>query len=90
VHEGDVVGAVVRTRPGVSPVFVSPGHLTDVDSAVELVLRTTGRYRLPEPIRLAHRATAELMRRTDPTLSPPRVRTYANYRRGRHAARWSR
>ena len=89
VHEGEVVGAVVRTRAGVSPVFVSPGHLTDVDSAVELVLRTTGRFRLPEPIRLAHRATTELMRGMDPRLSPPRARTYAHYRRRADAARWS-
>ena len=42
---------------GALSVFVSPGHLADVDSAVDLVLRTTGRFRLPEPIRLAHRAT---------------------------------
>lgn len=81
VHEGDVVGAVVRTRVGVSPVFVSPGHLMDVDSAVELVLRASGRFRIPEPLRLAHRATATLMRETDPRLSPPRTRRYANLRR---------
>jgi deoxyribonuclease V len=89
LHEGEWVGAVVRTRPGVKPVFVSPGHLVDVDSAVGLVLDTTGRFRLPEPIRLAHRATKELMGRMDPGLRPPRTRRYANYRRARRAARWS-
>ncbi len=89
LHQGDVVGAVVRTRRGVCPVFVSPGHLTDVDSAVDLVLRTTGRFRLPEPIRLAHRSTTALRRRMDPKRSPPRSRTYANYRRGDDTARWS-
>ncbi len=80
VHEGDVVGAVLRTRAGVSPVFVSPGHLMDVDSAVDLVLRAGGRFRIPEPLRLAHRATTALMRETDPRLSPPRPRRYANLR----------
>jgi deoxyribonuclease V len=81
--EGDVVGAVVRTRAHVSPVFVSPGHLMDVDSAVKLVLQATGRFRIPEPLRLAHHATTTLMRQKDPGLAPPRTRGYANYRRGR-------
>jgi deoxyribonuclease V len=83
VLEGDVVGAVVRTRAHVSPVFVSPGHLTDVDSAVELVLQATGRFRIPEPLRLAHHATTTLMRQKEPGLTPPRTRRYPNYRRGR-------
>jgi deoxyribonuclease V len=88
-HDGEVVGAVVRTRTGVKPVFASPGHLVDVDSAVEVVLRTTGRFRLPEPIRLAHLATKDLMRRMDPKQRPPRTRHYANYRRASDATSWS-
>jgi hypothetical protein len=75
------VGAVVRTRANVSPVFVSPGHLMDTDSAVDLVLRATGRFRIPEPVRLAHRATTMLMREKDPRLAPPRTRRYANFRK---------
>ena len=55
VFRGETIGAVVRTRVGVKPVYVSPGHLMDVDSAVSLVLECTTKYRLPEPIRLAHR-----------------------------------
>jgi len=54
------VGRVVRTRTGVSPVYVSPGHLIGVDSAVELILRTCTRYRLPEPIRAAHKLAGEV------------------------------
>jgi deoxyribonuclease V len=54
--DGEAVGAAVRTRPGTMPVFVSPGHLSDVDSAVRVVLAATGRYRTPEPLRAAHRA----------------------------------
>ena len=52
---GAVIGAVARTRTDVKPVFVSPGHLIDVPHAVEYVLGCCTRYRLPEPIRWAHR-----------------------------------
>ena len=51
---GRPVGAVVRTRTGVRPLFVSPGYRMDVPSAVRLVLSTTAGLRLPEPIRRAH------------------------------------
>ncbi|MGB9593434.1 MAG: deoxyribonuclease V [Anaerolineae bacterium] len=50
----DVIGAALRTRTGVKPVYVSPGHRADLDSAVRLVLACAPRYRLPEPTRLAH------------------------------------
>ena len=53
--DNEVVGASLRTRPGVKPVFVSPGHRADLPSALDLVLATTTHYRLPEPIRYAHR-----------------------------------
>jgi deoxyribonuclease V len=61
--EGTKVGAVLRTRNGVNPVYVSPGHLIDIESAVRLVLSTTTRYRIPEPIRLAHQMTTAMRRR---------------------------
>jgi deoxyribonuclease V len=48
------VGSVVRTRARVQPVFVSPGHRIDLESAVRWVLAACRRYRLPEPTRLAH------------------------------------
>jgi deoxyribonuclease V len=51
---GEVVGMAVRTRTGVHPVYVSPGHLMDLPTAVELVLRATGRFREPETTRHAH------------------------------------
>jgi deoxyribonuclease V len=54
VDRGETVGAVVRTKDRVQPVYVSPGHLADIDSSVALALRCTGRYRIPEPTRLAH------------------------------------
>jgi len=58
--ENEVLGASLRTRVGVQPVFVSPGHRADLSGAIDLVLATVTRYRLPEPIRQAHRVANEL------------------------------
>ncbi len=52
---GEVVGAVVRTRPGTAPVFVSIGHRIDLAMAISVVLQCTRGYRLPETTRWAHR-----------------------------------
>ena len=54
VHKGETVGMAVRTRARVLPVFVSAGHRCTLADAVGLALRTTGRFKLPEPTRLAH------------------------------------
>lgn len=51
----EIIGAVVRTRSHVKPVFVSVGHRIALDHAIDLVLRCATRYRLPEPTRWAHR-----------------------------------
>ena len=51
---GNVVGAALRTKKNVAPVFVSPGHRMDVPSAIEIVMKTCRGYRLPEPTRQAH------------------------------------
>jgi deoxyribonuclease V len=59
LHDGEVIGTVLRTRADVRPVIVSIGHRIDLATAVRLVLRCTHRYRLPEPIRAAHRAASE-------------------------------
>lgn len=52
------IGAVLRTRSKVAPVYVSPGHLLDHDSAVRLVNPCLTRFRLPAPVRAAHAAAA--------------------------------
>jgi deoxyribonuclease V len=54
MHRGRCVGAVMRTRAGVKPVFVSPGHLIDIRSARRVVLACLKGFRLPEPVRRAH------------------------------------
>lgn len=53
--DGRIVGAVVRTRTGVRPLFVSPGHLVDIDGAIRIVLRSSVGFRIPEPLRRADR-----------------------------------
>ncbi|ACA60674.1 Deoxyribonuclease V [Candidatus Desulforudis audaxviator MP104C] len=62
VHQGRVVGTVLRTKRGVKPVFISPGHLVDPDTAVELALACCQGYRLPEPVRQAHLLSNRLRR----------------------------
>ena len=62
LDKGEVVGAALRTRAGTNPVFVSPGHLIDLASALDLVLRCAPKYRIPEPIRLAHDAAGDFER----------------------------
>ncbi len=57
-YRGEQLGAVLRTRTGVKPVYVSVGHLANLESALELVLACTPRFRLPEPIRAAHRTAS--------------------------------
>jgi len=49
------IGAVLRTRLGVRPIYISIGHRIDLKNAVELVMNCTTRYRLPETTRWADR-----------------------------------
>lgn len=53
--DGEVIGAVVRTRSGVRPVYVSVGHRVGLPTAIEYTLACAPRYRLPETTRQAHR-----------------------------------
>lgn len=52
---GETIGAVLRTRPGVKPIYVSPGHRVSLVSAVGWVMACTTRFRLPETTRWADR-----------------------------------
>lgn len=51
----EIIGAALRTRAGVKPLFVSTGHRVSLDTAIRLVLDSCPRYRLPETTRRAHR-----------------------------------
>ena len=59
---GEVVGAALRTKTNVNPIYVSPGHLIDLKSAIKLTLECDGGYRQPEPTRRAHHLVNALRR----------------------------
>ena len=61
---GEVIGAVLRTRTGVKPMYVSIGHKIDLPGAIHWVLESCRGYRLPEPTRLAHQAAGGNLKRT--------------------------
>ena len=54
IDKVDRIGSVVRTKARTNPLYISPGHLIDLASAVRLVLEACRGYRLPEPTRQAH------------------------------------
>jgi deoxyribonuclease V len=56
IDKREVVGAVLRTKAHVKPVYVSTGHMIDLESAVSWIMASCRGYRLPEPTRLAHLA----------------------------------
>lgn len=58
-HGNETVGAVLRTRPGVKPLYISTGHRIGLASAVAWVMACLTRYRLPETTRWAHRLASE-------------------------------
>jgi deoxyribonuclease V len=69
LDNGEVIGAVLRTRTGVKPVFVSVGHKLSLPEAVRQVLGCCRGYRLPEPTRLAHQAAGGHLGKTKNQIS---------------------
>lgn len=57
------IGAVLRTKKNIKPIFISPGHMIDIDSSIKIILELTEKYRLPEPIRSAHLFAEEVKRK---------------------------
>jgi deoxyribonuclease V len=55
LDKGEIIGATLRTRPGVKPLYISGGHRVGLECAVRLTLACLTRYRLPETTRAAHR-----------------------------------
>jgi len=62
--KGKQVGIVLRSKDKVRPLFISPGHLTDVRTSSEIILRFCSKYRIPEPLRLVDAISKELRRET--------------------------
>lgn len=58
----EVIGAALRTKKNVKPVFVSPGHLITLEESIDIVRRCVMKHRLPEPTRQAHNAVNEYRR----------------------------
>jgi deoxyribonuclease V len=53
MHKNEHIANALCTKENVKPVFVSPGHLVDLDFATEMAIKTTKKHKLPEPTRLA-------------------------------------
>jgi deoxyribonuclease V len=67
VDRNEVIGAVLRTKTSVEPIYVSIGHKIDLVGAIEWVLKCCRGYRLPEPTRLAHQAAGGNLKPTTGT-----------------------
>ena len=70
LHRDEIIGAVLRTRVGVRPIYVSIGHKVSLNSAIDYVMRCTTRFRLPETTRWADRLASRRGGREDGDASP--------------------
>jgi deoxyribonuclease V len=59
IHKKETIGAVLRTRTGVKPLYVSSGHRISLPTAIDYVLRCTPKYRLPETTRIADKLASD-------------------------------
>jgi len=60
---GEIVGAILRTQPNAKPVYVSIGHKLSLETVIKITLKTTRKYRLPEPLRAAHKLATDTMKK---------------------------
>ncbi|UCG36321.1 MAG: endonuclease V [Candidatus Bathyarchaeota archaeon] len=61
-YQNEVVGAALKPKIGVRPLYVSVGHLVSLERAIEIVKHCTPNHRVPKPIRLAHNMAAKKKR----------------------------
>ena len=64
--DGEVIGAVLRIQPSGRPVYVSIGHKLSLKTAIRIVLETTRRHRMPEPLHIAHELATRAMKSHQP------------------------
>ena len=63
VKNGKIVGRILKTKEGSRPLYVSPGNLISLESSANLVRKFIREpYKLPEPLRLAHKYSREVMK----------------------------
>lgn len=60
IYKDEQVGAAVRTRTNVKPLFISVGNKCTLDFAIKITLACAKKYRLPEPTRIAHQTVTKL------------------------------
>jgi len=60
-----IIGAVLRTKSGVKPLYISTGHKISLDSAIYWVMQCCRGYRLPQPTRLAHLAAGGNLKKSE-------------------------
>ncbi len=52
--EGSPIGAVLRSKDNTKPIFVSPGYMIDLDTSLKVILNLISKFRIPDPLRMAH------------------------------------
>jgi deoxyribonuclease V len=62
-REGKEVGAVLRTKDKIKPLFISPGHRIDLLTSIQIILTTCQGFRIPEPLRRAHQLSRKILDR---------------------------
>jgi deoxyribonuclease V len=63
-YNNRTVGAVLRTKDNVRPLFVSPGNKIDLRDSIEVVLRCIRKYRIPEPLRRADSLSKKIRKKS--------------------------
>ncbi len=65
IADGKEIGCAYRSKDGVKPIFISPGHMCSSEQARDIVVRNLRGFRLPEPLRLAHLFANKFRRRIE-------------------------
>ncbi len=66
IYQGKQVGLILRTRQGVKPLYLSPGHLITLKESLEITLGCVTKYRIPQPLRRADQLSRRLRRAATP------------------------